>query len=107
MANQWVWAGDVKVSGHISTPSADAAGVVTILFGNSSQAVVFIAPFTSVNAPIVVVTAVGDDPSAMGGVWVTNDGTSGNWTGFTLHSTNTTVLSPPTPASFNYTVIGV
>jgi hypothetical protein len=106
MANKWEWAGDVAVGGHLSTPSADAAGIVTILFGNSSQAVFYVTPFTSVNAPIVVVAALDFDPSALGGVWVTNDGTSGNWTGFTIHTTNTTILSPPTPASFDYVVVG-
>jgi hypothetical protein len=81
---------------------SDVCGTVAISNPATSMAVVYANPFTQSSAPTVVFTALGADPAALGGVWVTNQGSGGNWTGFTIHVTTT----PGSSATFNYHVIG-
>ena len=82
--------------------NADVAGTVTISNPATSVAVAYTANYTGVNAPNVTATAVGADPTALGGVWITHQGGTGAWTGFTINVTTT----PSSSAQFSYNVIG-
>lgn len=95
-------AGDLFLRNHLITDNTSVAGVATITNPATTQAVVYDTPFLGTTAPQITVTAVGADPSALGGVWITNQGGSGNWTGFTINVTTT----PSVSATFNYHVIG-
>jgi hypothetical protein len=82
--------------------NADMAGTVTMTNPASTAAVGFNFAYTGTNAPTVALTAVGADPTALGGVWVTYQGSAGAWTGFTVNVTT----PPAASATWNYQVIG-
>ncbi len=67
---------------------------------STTVAVPFPVTYTGTAAPVVALTAVGADPTAVNAVWVTNTGSAGAWTGFTInvHTSGTQV--------FNYVVEG-
>lgn len=87
---------------QITTNSNSIAGKATITNPALTIAVVYNVAFTATLPPIVVVTALGADPSALGGVWITNQGSTLNWTGFTINVTT----SPASSQDFNYHVVG-
>jgi Protein of unknown function (DUF2793) len=70
------------------------------LAASATVAVPFAVTYTGTNAPIVNVTAVGGTPAALGSVWVTNTGSAGAWTGFTINVTTSGTQT------FNYSVEG-
>lgn len=80
----------------------DMQGTLTMTNPAKTAAYSYSSTNTDTSAPTVVVTATGADPSALGGVWVTNQGSAGAWTGFTINCTS----APGSTATFNYIVIG-
>lgn len=99
--------GQLQLGGHLvagsnGTATTDIAGTVTISNPATTATISFTEPFTDANAPVIVVTFVGANPTALGAAWVTNIGGAGNWTGFTIN----VVTAPVTSASINYHVIG-
>jgi len=95
--------GDTRLGGHLISTTADNAGTVTIANPNTSEAVPFAQSFMGTNPPVVTVSAVGNDPTQLGGVWITYQGSAGAWTGFTINVTT----APVSTATFNYTIIGL
>lgn len=95
-------AGDLYIRNHAISDNGAVAGTVTITNPATTVAVVYDVAFTGSSNPSVVATASGADPSALGGVWITHQGGSGAWTGFTINVTTT----PGSTASFGYNVIG-
>lgn len=93
-----------QIGGHVcagndpATANPDFAGIVG-LSSETSHAVTFINNFTGVNAPLVVLTPLGD-PTATGTYWITYTGATSAWTGFTVN------VSISGTISFNYVVIG-
>jgi len=84
-ASAWLWS---KVSG-VATVSAALSVAVPFMFS-----------YAGTTAPVVSLTPVAADPTAVGAYWVTNTGSAGAWTGFTInvHVSGT--------QAFNYTVAG-
>jgi hypothetical protein len=96
-----------KLATHLQTSGvigSDVAGQITIVSGGTSQPAVFNTNYTGTAPPVIVVTATSDVIAAGVplGVWVTNSGSAGAWSGFVVHI-SATFLSNVT---FNYIVIG-
>ena len=83
-------------------PNPTQSGVANIASSANSRIVNYANTFTGNTAPTVITTAVGSDPTSLNGIWITNQGSAGAWTGFTLNC-NT---APANTTIFNYLAIG-
>src|SRR5271157_3053427 len=79
---------------------ARIAGSATVTSPATTQAVAFPVTYTGTAAPVVTATAVGSNPTTNGALWITNTGSAGAWTGFTIN-----VVTAATQA-YNYVVEG-
>jgi len=70
------------------------------LAASATVAVPFPVTYTGTAAPIVTVSAVGGNPTALGAIWITNTGAANAWTGFTLNAASSGTQT------FNYVVEG-
>jgi hypothetical protein len=82
--------------------SLDLIGSITMTNPATTQAYVFSTPFTDTDAPLVLLQATGADPTSLGGIWVTYQGGSGNWTGFTVNCH----AAPGSTYTWDYFVVG-
>jgi hypothetical protein len=88
----------VRIGKKLNANSTDFAGVASVS-ASTSVTVNFSSNFTGTNAPFVVLTPQ-IDPTTTGTYWVTINGSTGAWTGFTVH------VSISGTIAFNYIVIG-
>lgn len=67
---------------------------------STSQAVAFAFTYAGTAAPVITITPITTDPTAVNAYWVVPTGSAGAWTGFTIfvHTSGT--------QAFNYTVAG-
>jgi hypothetical protein len=89
---------------RINIAGADFAGTATITAAATTVTVNYAVNYTGTSAPIVVVTPT-SDPLAAGvpvGIWVTANGSTGAWTGFTINIQSALLAN----LILNYVVIG-
>lgn len=92
-------AGSIRFLSGIETTSIkatgnDFAGEVQLLATTTTVSVVYSAAFLGVSHPVVLVTPEGSDTNALGGYWVTHNGSTGDWTGFTIHVHTADAVNP-------------
>jgi len=66
--------------------SPDTAGVLAITGPSHTATYTFVAPYTGVTPPIVIITSQFDPGGANADWWITYTGTSGAWTAFTVNN---------------------
>lgn len=89
----------VSIANHVQSSSTDVCGTATIASGGLGVAVTYSSPFTGTNPPVVVVIPKQPVTSFY---FVTDTGSAGAWTGFSITIASVVVGNKP----FNYFVIG-